>query len=228
VRAVLRLDDAMSRLTHIARGAAMVVAITAYQIGAHYAAGTPGAQGLGLALVFVPLCALALNTAARSPRRAWLLSVWAIACAALWLVRAPLMRHFGWGLYLEHVSFNLALAWVFGRTLSLGQEPLCTQFAHMVHGSLTAPVERYTRWVTLAWTLFFLGIASVSTMLFATSSILTWSTFANYVALPLVAAMFVAEHACRRIALPGIKRSSILDAVRAYTRSMQVREGRTQ
>jgi uncharacterized membrane protein len=223
------VDDAMSRrVARLVRGTAVVAALAAYQIGAHYAAGTPGAEGLGLALVFVPLVLVALNAALRSAQRTWLLPLWAIACAALWFVRAPLTRHFGWGLYLEHVSFNLALAWMFGRTLQPGQEPLCTRFAKMVHGSLAAPVARYTRQVTFAWTLFFVGVAGVSTALFATASILAWSTFANYVALPLVAVMFVAEHGCRRIALPGMKRSSILDAVRAYSRSMQVREGRTQ
>ncbi len=69
--------------------------------------------------------------------------------------------------------------------------------------------------MTLAWTLFFAGTALVSTLLFALASLVAWSTFANYVALPLVAAMFVAKYACRRFALSGMRQSSLLDAVRA-------------
>jgi uncharacterized membrane protein len=214
----------MTTLRAFARGAAVVAAITLYQLGAHYAASTPGAHGFGLALVIVPLLLAALSAAVRSAYRAWLLPVWIIACVALWMVRAPLAHHFGLGLYLENLSFNLALAWMFGRTLQSDREPLCTRLATMVHGPLTRPVARYTRQVTLAWTLFFVCIAGVSTLLFATAPISSWSTFANFISLPLVAVMFIVEYACRRLALPGMRRSSPLDAIRAYWRSTQIRE----
>ncbi|GJH29205.1 hypothetical protein [Caballeronia novacaledonica] len=210
------------------RAAGGVGAIAAYQLAAHHAASTPGAHGLGLALVLAPILLIALNAVVRSPARGWLLPLWALACVASWLGRAPLTAHFGWGLWLEHASFNLALAWMFGRTLVHGREPLCTQFATMVHGQIEARVVRYTRHVTLAWTLFFVATAFVSTVLFACASIVAWSTFANYLALPLVGLMFVAEYACRRIALPDMEPSSIMDAVRAYTQSMQMRRGGAQ
>jgi uncharacterized membrane protein len=210
------------------RAAFVVAAIAAYQVGAHHAVSTPGEHGLGLALVLVPVLLVALSAAARSSRRAWLLPLWACVCAGLWLVRAPLTAHFGWGLYLEHISFNLALAWMFGRTLAADREPLVTQFARMVHGTIEPRVQRYTRRVTVAWTLFFVGIALVSTILFASASIVVWSTFANYLALPLVAVMFVAEFACRRVALRGMRQSSMLDAVRAYTRSTQMKRSGAQ
>ncbi|BBU32045.1 ketosynthase (plasmid) [Burkholderia sp. THE68] len=212
----------------ILRAAGVVGVIVAYQFAAHHAASTPDAHGLGLALVLAPLLLITLNAAARASARAWLLPLWALACAALWFGRAPLTAHFGWGLWLEHASFNLALAWMFGRTLGHGREPLCTQFATMVHGKLEARVVRYTRRVTLAWTLFFVATALVSSVLFACASIVAWSTFANYLALPLVGLMFVAEYACRRIALPDMEPSSIMDAVRAYTHSMQMRRSGAQ
>ncbi|SAK71370.1 membrane protein [Caballeronia catudaia] len=205
------------------RAAGVVAAIVAYQLAAHHAASTPGGHGLGLALVLAPLLLVTLNAALRSNARAWLLPLWALACAVLWLGRAPLTAHFGWGLWLEHASFNLALAWMFGHTLAAGREPLCTQFATMIHGKLEPRVVRYTRGVTIAWTLFFIATALVSTALFALASIVAWSTFANYLALPAVGLMFVAEYACRRIALPDIAPSGIMDAVRAYTHSMQMR-----
>ncbi|KXV01676.1 hypothetical protein CR51_21065 [Caballeronia megalochromosomata] len=210
------------------RASGVVGAIVAYQLAAHHAASTPGAHGLGLALVLLPILLVALNAAVRSSARAWMLPLWALACIALWLGRASLTAHFGWGLWLEHASFNLALAWMFGRTLVHGREPLCTQFATMVHGKLEPRVMRYTRRVTLAWTLFFVATALVSTVLFAAASIVAWSTFANYLALPFVGLMFVAEYACRRIALPDMEPSSIMDAVRAYTQSMQMRRSGAQ
>jgi uncharacterized membrane protein len=208
------------------RAAVVVAAIVAYQVAAHHAVSTPGEHGLGLALVLGPLVLLALSAAARSPARAWLLPLWALGCAALWSMRAPLTAHFGWGLYLEHASFNLALAWMFGRTLVAGREPLCSHFARIVHGALEPGVARYTRRVTLAWTVFFVATALVSTLLFATASIVAWSTFANYLALPLVALMFVAEYACRRIALPDMRQSGILASVRAYRQFTSMQGGR--
>lgn len=57
----------MGALTRIARGAAGVLAVAAYQIGAHHAAATPGAHGFGLAMAIVPLLAIAL--ARRCDRR---------------------------------------------------------------------------------------------------------------------------------------------------------------
>ncbi len=71
----------MGTLTRIARGAAGVLAVVAYQVGAHYAAATPGAHGFGLALAIAPLLAIALAAAVRSAHRARLLPLWALVCA---------------------------------------------------------------------------------------------------------------------------------------------------
>jgi len=215
----------MSGAAAAARVTLAVAAVAAWQIGAHFAVATPGAHGFGLAMALVPPLLIALAGAARSARRAWLLPLWALVALALWLARTPLAQHFEWGLYLEHVSFNLAMALLFGRTLAVGRVPLCTQFAAMIHGGTVTPaVARYTREITLAWTLFFLAIAGVSTLMFAFAPIVAWSTFANYLALPLVAVMFVAEHACRRFALPGEPRAGMLDAIRAYRQATQAHE----
>jgi uncharacterized membrane protein len=203
-------------LIRMARAVAGVALVVVYELGAHYAVSTPGYQGFGLALALAPLTAVTLGAAARSDRRAALLPLWFLGCAALWLGRGQLARHFQWGLYLEHVSFNLAMAALFGRTLWAGREPLCSRFAAMVHGSLTPAVALYTRRITAAWALFFVTMAGVSTLLFALTSIVVWSTFANYLMLPLVVMMFIAEYGCRRFALPGEPRSSILEGVRAY------------
>ena len=211
----------MNGLARITRTTAGIALVVMYEVGAHYAVSTPGIQGVGLALALAPVMALTLGAAAQSGRRAWLLPLWFLACAALWIAREPLAQHFQWGLYLEHVSFCLAMATLFGRTLLAGREPLCSRFAAMVHGSLTPAVAAYTRHITAAWALFFVTMAGVSTLLFALTSIVAWSTFANYLMLPLVAVMFIAEYGCRRFALPGEPRSGILDGVRAYRRSMR-------
>jgi uncharacterized membrane protein len=191
-------------------------AIVAYEAGARYAVATPGAHGIGLALVLTPPLALGFGLAVRSAERMWLGPLWIAACALLWQARGALAAHFGWGLYLEHLCFNLAMALLFGRTLAPGRQPLCTRLAVRIHGTITPTVERYTRRITLAWTLFFLATAAVSTLLFAAATLDHWSIFANYLSLPLVGAMFVAEQAYRRHALPNEPGPRIAEMIRAY------------
>ena len=100
----------MSAVAPAARAVLAVAAVVAWQVGAHYAVATPGAHGFGLAMAFAPPLAIALAAAARSPRRVVLLPLWALVALALWFARMPLALHFAWGLFLEHVSFNLAMA----------------------------------------------------------------------------------------------------------------------
>lgn len=209
----------MKHLSSIARGAVSAAFVVAYEAGAHHAVSTPGLERLGLALVLVPAVIVAFCAAVRSPHRLLLLPLLAAGAAGLWAARAWLARHYEWGLFLEHVLFNGALGYLFGRTLASGREPLCSQFAAVARGRpLSSQIAAYTRGVTIAWTLFFIAIVAVSTLLFAVTSIQVWSTFANYLTLPLAALMFVAEHACRRLALPGVASSGLLATLRASRR----------
>jgi uncharacterized membrane protein len=214
----------VNRFASNAREAAGAALVLAYEIGAHRAVTTPGLAGLGLALVLAPTAIVALGFALRSPHRGVLLPLLAAVAAVLWVLHGPLARHYEWGLYLEHALFNGALGCLFGRTLAPGREPLCSQFAAMTRGRPLAPeVAAYTRRITAAWAIFFAVVVAVSTVLFASASLQTWSTFANYLTLPLVALMFTAEHACRRFALPGVKSAGILESLRAYRRSTGAR-----
>jgi uncharacterized membrane protein len=59
-------------------------------------------------------------------------------------------------------------------------------------------------------------MALVSTGLFFLAPLVIWSFFANFLTLPLVALMFIAEYWVRRWVLPDVQQTHILDAVRAY------------
>ncbi len=210
----------MNRSSSIARAVVGAALVVAYEAGAHHAVSTPGLEGLGLTLVLAPPATIAAGLAMRSPRRFVHLPLVAIAIATLWILRGPLVQHYEWGLFIEHVVFNCALGYLFGSSLAPGREPLCSQFAAIVHGRPLAPeIAAYTRRITAAWTLFFVAVVAGSALLFATASIEAWSTFANYLTLPLVALMFAAEHACRRFALPNVRRSGMVESFLAYRRS---------
>jgi len=85
-----------------------------------------------------------------------------------------------------------------------------------VHAPLTPQHEIYARQVTVAWTLFFAVMALVSSLLFFLARWLHGPVFANFLTLPLVALMFVAEYWVRRWVLPDVRHTHILDAVRAF------------
>ena len=200
------------------------VGFLAYESALHHAAHTPGGEVGALMLGLAPFVLIALAAAWRSAARLpWLLLL--AACgAALWVGRIPLAAHFGWTYFLQHFGANAALAAMFGRTLRQGT-PLCTEFAAAVHGPLTPEMRHYTRRVTQAWTLFFALTATASLVLFALAPMPAWSTFANLGTPVLIAAMFVAEAACRRAVLPAAK-GGVLDAVRGYRAVMTERASR--
>lgn len=214
----------MNRSSSIVRAVGGAALVIAYEAGAHHAVSTPGLEGLGLTLVLAPAAVIVAGLAMRSPRRFMYLPLVAVAIATLWMLRATLVRHYEWGLFLEHVLFNGALGYLFGSSLAPSRVPLCSEFAAIVHGRPLAPeIAAYTRRITAAWALFFAAIVAVSALLFATASIEAWSTFANYLTLPLVALMFAAEHACRRFALPNVRRSGMVESFRAYRRATRAR-----
>ena len=124
--------------------------------------------------------------------------------------------------YVEHVGTNLAFAVIFGRTLGTGHEPLITQLARFAHPEGLSPAKlRYTRQVTVAWTGFFVTIATLSTGLLLLAPTAVWSVFANFLMLPLILAMFAGEHLCRQLVLPPEERGGIADTIRAFRSGKQ-------
>jgi uncharacterized membrane protein len=84
-----------------------------------------------------------------------------------------------------------------------------------VHGALGADARRYTRQVTVAWTLFFAMTACAFVILFFSAPLRVWSAFANFGAPMAIVLMFAAESRIRRLALPGIRHADVITTVRA-------------
>ena len=120
-------------------------------------------------------------------------------------------------LYLgQHVAIHLLLAFVFGSTLAAGREPLVSALARRVHGHLTPAMAAYSRKVNVAWTLYFVAMALVSVVVFATAPFALWATFANLVTPLAIVAMFVGEYLLRYRLHPEFERATLAQAVRAY------------
>lgn len=125
-----------------------------------------------------------------------------------------------WLLYLPPVAINLALCWLFGRTLERGREPLISRFAVMEQGALTPELASYTRTLTWIWTLLFALAAAAAGALALWAGREAWSLFTNFINTALVAALFVGEFAYRRVRFRGYQHHSLLGLLRNVRRTL--------
>lgn len=202
-----------------ARALAIAAVVVAWAATAHYTTALVDASSWGALLGLAPFALVAAGFARRAPQRLALLALLALAVLAIALVWPVLERNVGWLYFIQHAGTNALLGVVFARTLRRGHVPICTRIAGLMHREVSVALARYTRGVTVAWTLFFAVTTLASAGLFAFGPIAAWSTFANLLTLPLVGAMFAAEYFVRVRVLPPHERGGILDAARVYWRS---------
>ena len=196
---------------------------------AHFAILGSVTPALGAALSLVPAALLAFWIARRSAHRGWAIAAIALAVLALGVDWRGLERHFPSVIYAEHAGVNLALAFLFGRTLAPGREPLCTRFARTLHGGVLPPgVAEYTRRVTAAWSLFFAALCALSTTLYFGGWLEAWSLLATILSPVLVALMFAVEYAIRLRALPDVERVGVLGGIRAFSRHFAARPAQSR
>jgi uncharacterized membrane protein len=118
----------------------------------------------------------------------------------------------------QHVVIHLALAALFGISLRRGSEALISSVARHVHGHLTPAMARYSRKVTIAWVLYFIGMAAMSVALFLFAPFDAWATFANWLTPLAVALMFGGEHLLRYRLHPEFERVRMVQVIAAYAR----------
>jgi uncharacterized membrane protein len=196
--------------------AAVAVFVIAYAGLSHYSNLNPEARDLATLLALAPMLLLGFVMVWR-----WNGLTLAIVLTALLLVAlvrwwSVLLAEFSVVYLLQQCGFYGLMAWTFGRTLFKDRIPLCQEFADKIHGPLSDLELRYTRGVTWAWVLFFLGNLAISFALFVFASMRTWSFFVNFISLPLVLLMFLAEFAVRRHVLPQKQRYGLLATLRIY------------
>jgi uncharacterized membrane protein len=203
-----------------------ILALLGYQLVVHFAvSGTQPGDTLRLALVLLPLLALAFWVAARATNKAlWLVLLLLVGVAAYLLEHRESMGLIAFS-GLSHAAACLFLLWYFGRTLTGGREPLITKFARRVHGTLTPVMEAYTRRLTFAWCVFFAAQLTLSASLYLFASLDAWSIFVNLLNLPLVLLMFVVEGIYRVIRYPEHPRVSIEQALRVFKSDSTVAKG---
>jgi len=209
----------MPDILRFARGVGIALAIAAYAVLMHYvnASGRPGILGAFLAMAPVFFIGLAMLSNTRLRLGGLLLL--GLSGLVLWKTWPTIAHHSGLLFWIQDMALLLTLLATFGRTLLGGRTPLCVTFAEMVHGPLSPSHEHYARQVTVAWVVFFGLLAATSTLLFLLTPLAVWSVYANFMVLPLVTLMFVAEYLVRRRVLSDASHGHIFDAVNAYLKS---------
>lgn len=141
----------------------------------------------------------------------------ALICALFYRFHGELQAHAALTYYLQYMGIMICGALFFGLSLRPPRVALCTRFAHYAHEVMTPELQRYTHNVTVAWTLFFVGMGLVSSALFFSPlPVSVWSAFSTLFTVPMVGLMFVAEYAVRRRVLPQEAGHGITGAYRAY------------
>lgn len=189
--------------------------------------GPPAVHGLGLGhgevLWLLPFVTLQIGLVLVHGKGFWL-CVWPLATGAA-VLGATLLGADGRLAVLatagvSHAAFFATLGLGLAATLRPGQTDPVTLLARRLDPNWRPEMEGYTRAVAIAWVVFFLGQCVISGLLLLTAPRDTWSLFINVLDLPLVAAMFVAEYAVRRLRFPDHPHVGLMGVVRA------LREGR--
>ena len=161
-------------------------------------------------------------------RRAWAWSLLAVLAVVLaWLLRDG---HALLPLLLVPVAFVALVAWSFGRTLRAPRVPLIGRIVAAIeqqpYPALAPELRRYTRSLTLAWTLLLATLASCNLALallatpgglLAAAGIATplavseaqWSWFANISDYGIIGGFMLLEFAWRQRVFPGRHRSFV-------------------
>ncbi len=190
----------------------------AYVAGCHWLMTSAPASRWSALVVIGPMLALLALFAARRGQRL-VAAILALALAAL-----ALQAWHGGGLapatlYLaQHVAVHGALAVMFALTLRPGQESLVSALARRVHGGLTPTMAAYSRKVTVAWSAYFVLMATVSIGLFVFAPFAAWAIFANLLTPLAMVLMFVGEYLLRYRLHPEFERATLAAAINAYSR----------
>jgi uncharacterized membrane protein len=214
----------------VLRNLGVLLLMAAWVVAAHVGSSGWGNADVNAVVAVLPIAVGVLMALWRWPQRvvrvAGVLGLLALV-AWLW----PQLRHNVPLLYyLQHLGIHVALGVLFGKSLLGPGDALITRMARRIFAhELSERKVRYTRNVTLAWTLFFFINALVSTGLFIWAPAAVWSVHANVLTGPLIGAMFLVEHIWRMCVLPPHERPGIADIVRAYRReSAQRSAGHSQ
>lgn len=207
----------------------VVVFIIIYVTLSHVALAVPDAhriwRQIAMLMLLVPMCGIACVGGITFLRQLGMAKMPSLLCGAVMAILLVYAVLSFWPVLLvrldliyltEHVATNAMLCWFFAHTLFAGRTPIITTLARTIHADMPAKIERYTRQVTVAWSMFFALQIVCSLVIFNLASIEAWSLFANVLNWPLVILMFALEYACRKRVNRDFPHATIKESIDAY------------
>jgi uncharacterized membrane protein len=188
----------------------------AYAVLSHWMMVYHASDPWAVLVLLVPLWLTALGLAGSYFGRWGLLVVAAAGAGLFWLVMNGEAGDTNRLYVLQHVGINALLCGWFGSTLRGNGLSLIGQFAERVH-PLVGEMPRYTRQVTVVWTMYFAVLVVSSIVVYLTMPFAAWSLLANVLTPIGVTALFVGEHLLRYRIHPEFERSRLIDAMRAFS-----------
>ena len=122
-------------------------------------------------------------------------------------------------LYAVPVAIAVSLFCLFASTLLPGHTPLITTFVELQYDSVTPEMRRYTRSVTIAWSVFFALMTVECILLALFAPLAVWSLFVNFLNYLLVFALIAVEFQIRRRVLRNRSHAGFLSFVRNLLRT---------
>ncbi|MBX3609934.1 MAG: hypothetical protein KF871_08545 [Hydrogenophaga sp.] len=203
------------------RTALVGLLLLAWMLASHLGSIGKGPADLNAAVAIAPVLLAFGIVIARTCAPVWRVVLWLLCLALLWALWPVLRTQIALLHYLPHLGVHLALAAWFGASLRGDGDPLITRFARHSMGQYLSPAKlRYTRQATLAWTLYFVINAAVSTGLFLWAPREVWSVYGNMLTGPLVGLMFVLDALWRRVVLPPHERPTLKMVVQSYRQDL--------
>jgi uncharacterized membrane protein len=196
---------------------AAALALAGYALLSHVLMVAASDRPWAIVVLLGPLL-LALSALAWRHRHVPSLLACAVSAGAMWVyATGDESLHRIEHLYvLQHAGIHFALGCAFGYTLRRGATPLISAFAARTHGTLTPPMARYTRRLTVVWTAYFAAMVMLSIGMFAAAPWWWWSVFANLFTPLAAVSLFVGEYLLRYRLHPEFERSTLWQAVTAY------------
>ena len=135
---------------------AVVILVIFWATAAHYGSAGHGNPELNAALGVAPIALFFAVLLWRLPSHLVMAAGLLVGTALLAWLWPHLRDNVPLLYYLQHLGAHLALGTLFGRSLLGPGEALATRMARSIYnGKISALKIRYTRQVTLSWTLFF-------------------------------------------------------------------------
>lgn len=193
--------------------------LVSYFAVAHIALTAEGGQQWAALIAIIPIVGWWLKALlakdASSLRRVTILLIGLVLAALGWWFWSRWVGYSEWVYLFQSVGSMLLMATVFGVSLTMKEGDWVTRLATIIHGgSLPPEISRYTRRVTIAWTAFFLLMATTSMTLFTLGERAWWSAFINLFSWPLVAAAFLVEYGIRKLLHPNFEHVSFSTTIR--------------